>query len=64
MIKRDSEDWLALLDRLNYSKSKSNRDVLCCKCWKILKYEASISHRTRYPDHISSVMTSKEFASE
>eukprot|EP00347_Sterkiella_histriomuscorum_P003116 403365529 len=64
MIKRGSEDWLALIDRLNYSKSKSNRDVLCSKCWKILKYEAAIRHRNKHPEHNSFVMTSKEFATE
>eukprot|EP00347_Sterkiella_histriomuscorum_P012715 403367493 len=64
MIKRGSEDWLALIDRLNYSKSKSNRDVLCSKCWKILKYEAAIRHRNKHPEHNSFVMTSKEFANE
>ena len=45
MIKRGSEDWLALIDRLNYSKSKSNRDVLCGMCWKILKYEEAVIHK-------------------
>ena len=43
---------------------KSNRDVLCLKCWKILKYEECVKHRSLAPDHLKSILTSKEFASE
>ena len=64
MIEKDTEAWDQLLDRLNRSKSKSNRDVLCSKCWKIYSYETNNLHKISNPDHVKSVMTSKAFASE
>ena len=64
MIRKDSERWKLLLENLNYSKTKSNRDVLCVKCWKILKYEENIKHKTTNPDHMRCIFTSKDFASE
>lgn len=64
MIVKDSEDWFAFLKNLNYSKSKSNRDVLCLKCWKIMKYEECVKHKLVQTDHIKSILTSKEYASE
>jgi len=64
MIVKDTEDWVQFLKSLTYSKSKSNRDVLCLKCWKIMKYEECVKHKLVQPDHIKSILTSKEYASE
>ena len=64
MILKDSEEWEAFLKNLSYSKSKSNRDVLCLKCWKIMKYEECVKHKLVQTDHVKSILTSKEFASE
>jgi hypothetical protein len=64
LIRKDSEEWQALLNNLHYSKSKSNRDVLCLKCWKIMKYEECVKHKLIAPDHINSILTSKEFSNE
>ena len=63
-IARETEDWQIFLDNLNYSKSKSNRDVLCVNCWKILKYEECVKHKTLEPDHSKNILTSKEYATE
>ena len=46
------------------SKLKSNRDVFCLRCWKIMKYEESVKHRLDAKDHVKSIITSKEYASE
>ena len=46
------------------SKAKSNRDVLCVKCWKIYSYEGNIKHKIDCPDHINHILTSKAFGSE
>jgi len=64
MILKDSEEWASFLKNLSYSKSKSNRDVLCLKCWKIMKYEECVKHKLVQEDHVKSILTSKEFASE
>eukprot|EP00347_Sterkiella_histriomuscorum_P019322 403342096 len=64
MIKRGTEEWQNFIKKLNFSRSKSNRDVLCLKCWKVMKYEESVKHKGMYPTHKSSVMTSKQYASE
>lgn len=64
MIKKGSPEWQDFLEKLNFSKAKSNRDVLCLKCWRIMKYEESVKHKMLYPMHRSSILTSKSFASE
>lgn len=64
MIQKDSEEWSTFLRNLQWSKQKSNRDVLCLKCWKIMKYEECVKHKMMAPDHVKSILTSKEFASE
>jgi hypothetical protein len=63
-IEKDTEAWKVFVRNLSWSKQKSNRDVLCLKCWKILKYEECVKHRSQAPDHLKSILTSKEFASE
>ena len=64
MIVRGSQEWIDLVRNLELSKRKSNRDVLCLRCWKLMKYEESVRHKLIQTDHIRSVLTSKEFASE
>lgn len=64
MIQKNTDDWQAFLRNLQWSKQKSNRDVLCLKCWKIMKYEECVKHKMLQPDHIKSILTSKEYASE
>ena len=51
MIKQYSHEWKNLLKQLKRSKNKSNRDVLCVKCWEVLTYERNIKHKLKYPDH-------------
>jgi hypothetical protein len=63
-IEKDSHDWQIFLENLSYSKSKSNRDVLCLSCWKILKYEECVKHKLLEPDHSDNILTSKQFSSE
>jgi hypothetical protein len=64
MIRKDSPEWQTLLLSLRKSKSKSNRDVLCIQCWEILKYEECVKHKSNMPEHVTSILTSKEYASE
>ena len=63
-VEKDSDEWKTFARYLLWSKQKSNRDVLCLKCWKIMKYEEAVKHKITSPDHTKSVLTSKEFASE
>lgn len=49
---------------LQWSKQKSNRDVFCLKCWKIMKYEECVKHKLLQIDHVKSILTSKEYATE
>eukprot|EP00349_Pseudokeronopsis_sp_Brazil_P009615 CAMPEP_0202969356 /NCGR_PEP_ID=MMETSP1396-20130829/15043_1 /ASSEMBLY_ACC=CAM_ASM_000872 /TAXON_ID= /ORGANISM="Pseudokeronopsis sp., Strain Brazil" /LENGTH=127 /DNA_ID=CAMNT_0049696781 /DNA_START=47 /DNA_END=430 /DNA_ORIENTATION=+ len=64
MIKKGSEDWALLLERLKCSRLKSNRDVLCVKCWQILTYQQYVYHRIFIKEHSGSILTSRDFASE
>lgn len=63
-IQKDTDEWKNFMRNLTWSKQKSNRDVMCIKCWKIMKYEECVKHKTTEPDHAKSILTSKEFASE
>lgn len=64
MILKDSQDWATFVRNLNWSKQKSNRDVLCLKCWRIMKYEECVKHKMLQPDHTKNILTSKEYATE
>ena len=64
MISHGSEDWVKFLFNLEFSKRKSNRDVLCVDCWEILTYEQRSKHEKDHPDHSNKVMTSKWYGSE
>jgi len=33
MIKRGETEWVALMDKIKSITKKSNREVLCVKCW-------------------------------
>lgn len=64
MIEKGSDEWIAFLRSIEYSKSKSNRDVLCVECWKMMKYEESVKHKLIIPDHSKFILSSKFYASE
>ena len=63
-VQKDTDEWKTFMRHLIWSKQKSNRDVLCLKCWRIMKYEECVKHKGIMPDHTKSILTSKEFASE
>ena len=64
MIAKNSREWERLLKLLQRSKSKSNRDVLCAKCWKIYTYEGNVVHKLQQPDHAEEILTTKMYANE
>ena len=64
MIKRDSSEWHSFIERLNQIKQKSNREVLCIKCWQMLNCKQKIKHLKLYPDHKTFLLTSTQYASE
>ena len=63
MIKKDSKEWENFVLQVEYIKSKSNRQVLCAKCWMMLNYEQKVKHLRENPSHESSILTSAKFAS-
>mmetsp|Transcript_2534 Transcript_2534/g.2464 ORF Transcript_2534/g.2464 Transcript_2534/m.2464 type:complete len:114 (+) Transcript_2534:15-356(+) len=64
MIKRNSKEWDDLLVKLQYSRLKSNRDVLCLKCWQILTYQQYVYHRIFVKEHSNFILTSRDFSWE
>lgn len=62
MIKKDSKEWENFIAQIEYIKTKSNRQVLCAKCWLMLNYEQKMKHLKENPDHESSILTSAKFA--
>ena len=64
MIIKESNDWKVLLKQLQRSKLKSNRDILCAKCWRIYSYEGNIKHKLDMPEHMSNIITSKGYGNE
>ena len=64
MIQRNSLDWHVFLDSLTGISSKSNREVLCVPCWRILNYDQKVRHLKAFPSHAPEILTSKAFATE
>ena len=64
MIKRNSCEWNTFINRLNVIKMKSNREVLCIKCWQMLNCKQKIKHLKINPDHKAYLLTSTQYASE
>ena len=64
MIKRNSTEWKTFIDRLDQIKKKSNREVLCIKCWQMLNCKQKIKHLKSNPDHKPYLLTSTQYASE
>ena len=64
MIKKNSPEWDTFINRLNIIKTKSNREVLCIKCWQMLNCKQKIKHLKLHPDHKSYLLTSTQYASE
>ncbi len=64
MIKKDSNEWNEFIASIQYIKTKSNRQVLCAKCWVMLNYEQKIKHIKEFPEHDASILTSAKFATE
>ena len=64
MIKKGSTDWMLFLRDLQVSIEKSNRDILCLACWEIIKYDRNIKHKAENPDHLSAILTSRDYGSE
>ena len=64
MIKRNSPEWTAFINKLNLIKTKSNREVLCIKCWLMLNCKQKIKHLKAYPEHKQFLLTSTQYASE
>ena len=64
MIQRHSLDWSAFVHSLTAISTKSNREVLCVPCWRILNYDQKMRHLKAYPSHACGILTSKAFATE
>lgn len=64
LIKFNTQEWDEFLSELQFSKQKSNKDVLCVKCWRVMNYEEARLHKTNEPSHEANILTSKYFASE
>jgi len=64
MIKRGSKEWDLFITSIENIKQKSNRQVLCSRCWTMLNYEQKIKHIRDHPSHEASILTSAKFASE
>ncbi len=59
-----THEWTNLLSNLDRSRTKSNRDVLCARCWKVFRYMKSKRHVEQNPDHGIFMRTTRMFAEE
>jgi len=64
MIKRGTEEWKTFISRLDQIKTKSNREVLCIKCWQMLNCKQKIKHLKAFKGHDTCLLTSTQYASE
>jgi len=62
-ILKGSPEWDAFIEEIISIKNKSNRQVLCVKCWMLLNYEQKIKHIKCLPEHEKFILTSSKFAS-
>ena len=63
MIKLNSSEGRTLMAQLKKSTKKSNRDYLCVRCWNVYSYVRVQTHRRWFPEHASSIVSSRHFAS-
>ena len=61
-IEQGSQHWNILIEEIEYAQKKSNKDVLCLKCWRVLNYQEGRLHKTT--DHLHDIITSKYFSNE
>ena len=64
MIRRNSNEWHTFINRLESIKLKSNREVLCIKCWQMLNCKQKNRHLKLHPSHKAFLATSTKYASE
>lgn len=62
-ILKNSPQWDEFIEEIMGIKNKSNRQVMCVKCWMLLNYEQKIKHIKCVPDHEKYILTSSKFAS-
>ena len=58
----ESDEWRELLQKLKWSKSKSNRDVICTKCWRVYRYMKGRDHKDEHPSHSEFILTTRHYA--
>jgi hypothetical protein len=63
MIALEGKEWDSFVSDIENIKTKSNRQVLCLKCWSTLNYEQKVRHLKQFPSHTKHILTSAKFAS-
>ena len=64
MLKVATVEWRDFIQKLEFIKTKSNREVLCIQCWQMLNCKQKIKHLRKCPDHEKYLLTSTKYASE
>ena len=64
MLKVATAEWRDFINKLEFIKTKSNREVLCIQCWQMLNCKQKIKHLRKCPDHEKYLLTSTKYASE
>jgi hypothetical protein len=64
MLKVATPEWADFIQKLEFIKTKSNREVLCIHCWQMLNCKQKIKHLRKSPDHEKYLLTSTKYASE
>jgi hypothetical protein len=59
-----SQEWNILIAKVENSKRKSNRDLLCTQCWQVYTYEMSLKHKKEAPTHADFLLTTKHYSSD
>lgn len=63
-ISPNTIEWNILIHKLKKCTEKSNRDYLCVYCWVVIPFCGLKIHIRNFPDHESTILTSKHFAKE
>ena len=64
LIKKGTAEWTEFVKKVEGIRDKSNRQVLCVKCWRVMNYEQKMKHLKERAEHKAYILTSSKFASE
>jgi hypothetical protein len=64
MIIVGSQPFQTMITELKMNKSKSCRDTLCSRCWRMFSYTQFKKHISETPDHQAFAVSALDYSSD